>query len=90
MASLQDRMIRAAKLDVQLYEEVEADQGAMAQAMTVVIPVRISRWDRKRKCGPGRNGQQYDCGSDRMVRLGLSHLFHRNKIPRRATDQGGP
>ena len=37
MASLQDRMIRAAKLDVQLYEEVEADQGAMAQAMTVVI-----------------------------------------------------
>ena len=37
MPSLQDRMIRAAKLDVQLYEEVEADQGAMAQAMTVVI-----------------------------------------------------
>ena len=37
MASLQDRMIRAAKLDVQLYEEVEADQGAMVQAMTVVI-----------------------------------------------------
>ena len=37
MASLQDRMIRAAKLDVHLYEEVEADQGAMAQAMTVVI-----------------------------------------------------
>jgi hypothetical protein len=37
MASLQDRMIRAAKLDVQLYEEVEADQGAMAQAMTVVV-----------------------------------------------------
>jgi len=37
MANLQNRMIRAAKLDVQLYEEVEADQGAMAQAMTVVI-----------------------------------------------------
>ena len=37
MASLQNRMIRAAKLDVHLYEEVEADQGAMAQAMTVVI-----------------------------------------------------
>jgi hypothetical protein len=29
-------MIRAAKLDAQLYEEVEADQGAMGQAMTVV------------------------------------------------------
>ena len=37
MASLQDRMIRAAKLDVHLYEEVEADQGAMAHAVTVVI-----------------------------------------------------
>ena len=37
MASLKDRMIRAAKLDVQLYEEVEADQGAMGQATTVVV-----------------------------------------------------
>ena len=34
---IQDRMIRAAKLDVQLYEEVEADRGAMRQAMTVVV-----------------------------------------------------
>jgi hypothetical protein len=30
-------MLRAAKLDVELYEEVEADQTAMSQAMTVVI-----------------------------------------------------
>ena len=37
MSSLQDRMIRAAKLDAQLYEEVEADQGAMREAMTVVV-----------------------------------------------------
>ncbi len=37
MASLQDRMIRAAKLDVQLYEAVEADRGAMGQATTVVV-----------------------------------------------------
>ncbi len=37
MASLQNRMIRAAKLDVQLYEEVEADRGAMGQATTVVV-----------------------------------------------------
>lgn len=37
MDRLQDRMIRAAKLDVQLYEEVEADHGAMRQAMTVVV-----------------------------------------------------
>ncbi len=37
MASLKDRMIRAAKLDVNLYEEVEADKGALGQAMTVVV-----------------------------------------------------
>ncbi len=37
MADLKDRMIRAAKLDVSLYEEVEADQEAMGQAMTVVM-----------------------------------------------------
>ena len=37
MANFQDRIIRAAKLDVYLYEEVEADKGAMGQAMAVVI-----------------------------------------------------
>ena len=37
MTSFQDRIIRAAKLDVHLYEEVEADKGAMGQAMAVVI-----------------------------------------------------
>lgn len=37
MDRLQDRMLRAAKLDVQLYEEVEADPGAMRQAMTIVV-----------------------------------------------------
>ena len=37
MPSIQDRMIRAAKLDTQLYEEVEADRGAMGQATAVVI-----------------------------------------------------
>jgi hypothetical protein len=37
MASFTDRMIRAAKLDAALYEEVEADKGAMGQAMSVVI-----------------------------------------------------
>ncbi|MCK4827213.1 YIP1 family protein [bacterium] len=37
MASLKDRIIRAAKLDVNLYEEVEADTTAMDQAMGVVI-----------------------------------------------------
>ena len=37
MAIFVDRMIRAAKLDINLYEEVEADKGAMGQAMGVVI-----------------------------------------------------
>ena len=37
MASLGDRMIRAAKLDSGLYEEVEADTGATRQAMLVVV-----------------------------------------------------
>ena len=37
MPSIQDRMLRAAKLDVQLYEEVEADKGAMRQATAVVL-----------------------------------------------------
>lgn len=37
MSQFTDRMIRAAKLDVNLYEEVEADTTAIGQAMTVVI-----------------------------------------------------
>ena len=37
MGSFVNRMIRAAKLDVNLYEEVEADKGAMGQAVGVVI-----------------------------------------------------
>jgi len=37
MASLVDRMLRAAKLDANLYEEVEADKGSMGQAITVVV-----------------------------------------------------
>lgn len=37
MASLVDRMVRASKLDVNLYEEVEADKGSMGQALTVVV-----------------------------------------------------
>ena len=32
-----ERLIRAAKLDVHLYEEVEADKGALGQAMGVVV-----------------------------------------------------
>jgi hypothetical protein len=37
MSDFKNRIIRAAKLDPLLYEEVEADEGAMFQAMGVVI-----------------------------------------------------
>jgi hypothetical protein len=37
MASFKDRIFRAAKLDVSLYEEVEADKGALGQSMGVVV-----------------------------------------------------
>ncbi len=42
MASMVDRMIRAAKLDTQLYEEVEADKGALGQAMGVVVLASVA------------------------------------------------
>ena len=37
MAAIVDRMIRDAKIDVTLYDEVEKDEGSMGQAMTVVV-----------------------------------------------------
>ncbi|MBI4618574.1 MAG: YIP1 family protein [Desulfobacterales bacterium] len=37
MSTFKDRIIRAAKLDVNLYEEVEADKEALGQATMVVI-----------------------------------------------------
>jgi len=37
MTGFKGRIIRAAKLDVHLYEEVEADTGTMGQAMGVVL-----------------------------------------------------
>lgn len=37
MTSFKDRMIGAAKLDADIYEEVEADKTAMGQAMGVVV-----------------------------------------------------
>lgn len=50
MADFVDRMIRAARLDASLYEEVEADQGAMGQAMGVVALSSIA-------AGIGRVGE---------------------------------
>ncbi len=42
MASMVDRMVRAAKLDPHLYEEVEADKTALGQAMGVVALASIA------------------------------------------------
>lgn len=42
MASLIERAIGAAKLDPATYEEVEADTGALGQAMTVVIVAAVA------------------------------------------------
>ena len=42
MAGFVDRMVGAAKLDVNIYEEVEADASATTQAMTVVVLTAIS------------------------------------------------
>ena len=48
MASMVDRMIRAAKLDIELYEEVEADKGALyipseVYALSESLEPRLSR-----------------------------------------------
>lgn len=37
MTNFMDRIIRAAKLDIKVYEEVEADKGALRQSMVVVV-----------------------------------------------------
>lgn len=37
MSRIVDRIFRAAKLDANLYEEVEADKSALSQAMVVVV-----------------------------------------------------
>lgn len=42
MSSYVERMVRAARLDPQLYEEVEADGTAMGQAMGVVVLASIA------------------------------------------------
>lgn len=42
MSSFTERVLRAARLDVGLYEEVEADKGALGQAMTVVVLASIA------------------------------------------------
>ncbi len=42
MASFMQRVIGAAKLDVSTYEEVEADHGALGQALAVVVLASVA------------------------------------------------
>lgn len=42
MTSFAERMIRAAMLNVSLYEEVEADTGALGQALAVVVLASVA------------------------------------------------
>ena len=42
MTSMADRMLRAARLDATLYEEVEADTSAMRQATLVVVLASVA------------------------------------------------
>ena len=40
--SMVDRMIRASRLDVHIFEEVEADTSATRQALSVVVLVALA------------------------------------------------
>ena len=42
MSQMTDRMMRAARLEPDLYEEVEADKSAMGQSMTVVLLASVA------------------------------------------------
>jgi hypothetical protein len=53
MDSYMNRMIRAAKLDVHLYEEVEADRSAFGQAMGVVVLASLAAGIGSARMGAG-------------------------------------
>ena len=56
MASFTERMIGAARLDSQIYEEVEADTGATGQAMGVVLLSSLAGGIGAAGLGPGGLG----------------------------------
>ena len=83
MTSFKDRMIGAAKLDIGIYEEVEADKTAMGQAMGVVVLSSLAAgigtigrgglWCRDYNCN--------NCGPNRMVCLGVYYLSDWDETP---------
>ncbi len=56
MASFTERMIGAARLDSQIYEEVEADTGATGQAVGVVLLSSLAGGIGVAGLGPGGLG----------------------------------
>ena len=89
MASLVGRMIRAAKLDVGLYEEVEADTGATRQAMLVVVLSSVAAGIGSGAVGAERATLRGAIRIGSLVHLGVSHLLHRDKAPARIADRSG-
>jgi hypothetical protein len=52
MSSFVDRVVGAARLDARVYEEVEADAGAMGQAMAVVVAAAVAGGIGSLRSGP--------------------------------------
>jgi len=89
MANISQRMLRAAKLDAQLYEEVEADKSSMQQAMIVVVMSSIAAGLATYE----RGGNSWNLNGnhrclDWLVCLGLPDLYHWNKTFPGTTNQG--
>ncbi|MFQ5656392.1 MAG: YIP1 family protein [Candidatus Methylomirabilales bacterium] len=87
MASFKDRIIRAAMLDASVYEEVEADKGALGQATAVVVLSSVA-------AGVGTIGQE-GLGGILMGTIGaligwyiwalLTYLIGTKLLPERGT-----
>ena len=52
MSNFTDRVVRAAKPDVNLYEEIEAHKQAMVQAMGVVVRASLAAGTDRLLIGP--------------------------------------
>ena len=88
MSSLKDRIIRAAKLDVHLYEEVEADAGAFGQAMLIVILSSLAAGiGTFRYAGLKRHADWDNRSTCRVVYMGIFNLLYWHKASSGATDQ---
>jgi len=78
MAGFGNRVIRAVKLDAELYEEVEADESSLGQAMCVVVLSSVAAGIGSVSAGLW-GASRGNSGPCRMVYLGISDLFYRRK-----------